>query len=376
MAAGVTLSRRLPQLDVGRLPRTRASRPYADGSCNDSPFTQVFSYNGFGRLSYSLGGVAGSGCSRTSGHGSCRLQSNSGRTRGSAPSASRPPGIASCTDRSATMPRAPAARQRWLPCGCSSCGAAAPRTDIRARRRRSCGSIWLVVTFGLLQRRPVLELLLPRRADSSRRRAAAAWARWRRGSDAGSRAVRARARRGDRRPPWPSPSRSSRATSACAPCHHRPPAVAVGLLAVVDARRRRSGAVDDSVWAVSVGPALAAVAMLLGTVWASGRSWWTRPAQPVRLALTRRPRVNARHPARARRHVPGRPEGSWRAVRRQGLPPRPGRRRLRDVGRRPASTSWPPVGSSCRSVDSPGACPAPSLAEFKRLVARGPHRHG
>ena len=28
----------------------QSSRPYVDGSCNDSLFTQVFSYNGFGRL--------------------------------------------------------------------------------------------------------------------------------------------------------------------------------------------------------------------------------------------------------------------------------------------------------------------------------------
>ena len=32
----------------------QSSRPYADGSCNDSLFNQVFSYNGFGRLGDAL----------------------------------------------------------------------------------------------------------------------------------------------------------------------------------------------------------------------------------------------------------------------------------------------------------------------------------
>ncbi len=42
----------------------QSSRPYVDGSCNDSLFSQVFSYNGFGRLGDALGGSAG--CNRQS----------------------------------------------------------------------------------------------------------------------------------------------------------------------------------------------------------------------------------------------------------------------------------------------------------------------
>jgi hypothetical protein len=141
-------------------------------------------------------------------------------------------------------------------------------------------------------------------------------------------------------------------------------AVTVGLLAVVvlGGSLRRG---HDSVWAVSVGPALAAVAILLGTVWASGLVVQARlgpfdsPEAPASVnAYTQR--VEATFPSDQRAL----------ALFVKGLP----RKQAADVLETSGAAGFYilatgreflPVGGFS------GRVPAPSLPDFIRLVAQG-----
>ncbi len=102
----------------------QSSRPYVDGSCNDSLFTQVFSYNGFSRL----GGNAldAAGCNHTSTYLVTSPTTRFGTA--SAPAASRHRGTACCGGPSATTTPGCCCRRSWRRSGSSCCGA-----DSRAR---------------------------------------------------------------------------------------------------------------------------------------------------------------------------------------------------------------------------------------------------
>ncbi len=141
--------------------------------------------------------------------------------------------------------------------------------------------------------------------------------------------------------------------------------VVVGLLAVgILVASLRPG--HGTVWAISVGPVLAAAAMLLGSAWASAAvvqatlGPFDSPFAPVA--------VN-RFSQEAAYDFPINAAGA-RDVRR----PRPGRTRPPTSSRPrawPASPSWPPGASSSPSAGSPGACPHRRWRNSERFVAEG-----
>jgi 4-amino-4-deoxy-L-arabinose transferase-like glycosyltransferase len=240
----------------------QSSRPYADGSCNNSLFTQVFSYNGFGRLSYSLGGL-GDGCSRTS---AWLLTSRSTSVNEGVGTF----GIAPSWDRLLSGPFGRDAAWLLLPAVVSALwlfflDRRAPRTDLR-RAAVMLWSVWLILTFlfftsGHFLNSYYLAALIPPVAALCGMGAWEAWQRRRLPAVRAALAVLAVA--------------TVAITVALVPGYVgvRPfvvgSAVVVGLAAVVVlVNSLRKG--HDSSRALMLGPILAGLAMLLGSFWASG----------------------------------------------------------------------------------------------------------
>jgi 4-amino-4-deoxy-L-arabinose transferase-like glycosyltransferase len=238
----------------------QASRPYVDGSCNDSLFSQVFSYNGFSRLGTS---ASTGGCSRPSAWliTQAAYANRTGVGTG---------GIGASWDRLLQGPFGHDAAWLLLPTVVAAVWLfvlrrRTPRTDLQ-RAALILWSVWLVVTFGFFSGGKFLNsyylaALIPPVAALCGMGAMAAWQRRR------LRSVRVAL--------IALTIATVAVTVALVPGYVGVrtsiigSAVVVGLLAVVVlAGSLRTG--HDSVWAVSVGPALAAVAMLLGTLWASG----------------------------------------------------------------------------------------------------------
>jgi 4-amino-4-deoxy-L-arabinose transferase-like glycosyltransferase len=240
----------------------RQSRPYVDGSCNDSLFHQVFSYNGFSRLGSTFAHQGG-GCSRTSTWliTLAAYANRSGAGTG---------GIGASWDRLLRGPFGHDAAWLLLPTVVAAVWLfvlrrRTPRTDIQ-RAALILWSVWLVVTFGFFSGGAFLNsyylaALIPPVAALCGMGALAAWQRRR------LRSVRVAL--------IALTMATVAVTVTLVPDYVGVrtsiigSAIVVGLLAVVVlAGSLRAG--HDSVWAVSVGPALAAGAMLLGTLWASG----------------------------------------------------------------------------------------------------------
>jgi 4-amino-4-deoxy-L-arabinose transferase-like glycosyltransferase len=238
------------------------SRPYVDGSCNDSVFNQVFSYNGFSRLGSTFA-HQGAGCSRTSTWliTLAAYANRSGVGTG---------GIGASWDRLLQGPFGHDAAWLLLPTVVAAVWLfvlrrRTPRTDIQ-RAALILWSVWLVVTFGFFSGGQFLNsyylaALIPPVAALCGMGALAAWQRRR------LRSVRVAL--------IALTIATVAVTVALVPGYVGVrtsiigSAIVVGLLAVVVlAGSLRAG--HDSARAVSVGPALAAVAMLLGTLWASG----------------------------------------------------------------------------------------------------------
>jgi 4-amino-4-deoxy-L-arabinose transferase-like glycosyltransferase len=238
------------------------SRPYVDGSCNDSLFNQVFSYNGFTRLGSTFAHQVG-GCSRTS---TWLINLGAYANRSGAGTG----GIGASWDRLLQGPFGHDAAWLLLPTVVAAVWLfvlrrRTPRTDIQ-RAALILWSVWLVVTFGFFSGGEFLNsyylaALIPPVAALCGMGALAAWQR--------------------RRIPSVRVALIALTVATVAVTVALVPGyvgvrtsiigstMVVGLLAVVVlAGSLRAG--HDSVWAVSVGPALAVVAMLLGTLWASG----------------------------------------------------------------------------------------------------------
>jgi 4-amino-4-deoxy-L-arabinose transferase-like glycosyltransferase len=238
----------------------QSSRPYVDGSCNDSLFTQVFSYNGFRRLGHPFGGSAG-----------CNLPSTYlvSASRYSVRHGFGTFGIAASWDRLLQGPFGHDDAWLLLPAAVAAVWLLVlqrrrPRTD-PLRAGVILWSAWLVLTFGSFSGLEFLNsyytaALIPPVAALCGMGAAAAWHRRRSRAVRGALAALAAA--------------TVAVSVALVPSYVglRPWIVAstvvVGLLAVgILVASLRTG--HDSLWAVSVGPALAAAAMLLGSAWAS-----------------------------------------------------------------------------------------------------------
>ncbi len=237
-----------------------SSRPYVDGSCNDSLFTQVFSYNGFGRLGDAFGSTTG--CNRSSTYLVTGLRYADRHGFGTF-------GIAASWDR---LLRGPLGHDdAWL---LLPAVVAAVWLLVRQRRRPRTDplraavilwSAWLVLTFGFFSGIQYLNsyytaALIPPVAALCGLGAAAAWHCRRSRAVRGALAALAAA--------------TVAVSVALVPGYVgvRPWIVAstvvVGLLAVgILVASLRPG--HATVWTVSVGPALAAAAMLLGSAWAS-----------------------------------------------------------------------------------------------------------
>jgi 4-amino-4-deoxy-L-arabinose transferase-like glycosyltransferase len=238
----------------------QSSRPYVDGSCNDSLFTQVFSYNGFSRLGDAFGSSAG-----------CNLPSTYLVTasRYSARHGFGTFGIAASWDRLLQGPFGHDDAWLLLPAVVAAVWLLVlqrrrPRTD-PLRAAVILWSAWLVLTFGVFSGIQFLNsyytaALTPPMAALCALGATAAWHRRRSRAVRGALAALAAA--------------TVALSVALVPGYVglRPWIVAstvlVGLLAAgILIWSLRAG--HDSVWTVSVGPALAAAAMLLGSAWAS-----------------------------------------------------------------------------------------------------------
>jgi 4-amino-4-deoxy-L-arabinose transferase-like glycosyltransferase len=238
----------------------RASRPYVDGSCDDSLFNQVFSYNGFSRLGAGLANTAG--CRRPSAYLLTLARYSNRESIGTS-------GIGPSWDRLLQGPFGHDAAWLLLPAVVAAVwlfvlARGAPRTDIR-RAAVLLWSVWLLTTFGFFSggrflNSYYLAALIPAVAALSAMGALAAWERRRRPAVRAALALLTIA--------------TVAVTIALVPDYVgvRPwvvgSAVVVGLLAVVVlGGSLRAG--HNSVWALGVGPALAALAMLLGSFWAS-----------------------------------------------------------------------------------------------------------
>ena len=238
----------------------QSSRPYVDGSCNDSLFTQVFSYNGFGRLGAAFGSTAG--CNRPSAYLLTAVRYSNQHGFGTFC-------IAASWDRLLQGPFGHDDAWLLLPALVAAVWLLVrqrrqPRTD-SLRAAVILWSAWLVVTFGFFSGIQYLNsyytaALIPPVAALCGMGAAAAWHRRR------SRAVRG--------------ALAALATGTVAISVALVPGYVglrtwivastalVGLLAVgILISSLRAG--HDSAWAVSVGTASAAAAMFLGSAWAS-----------------------------------------------------------------------------------------------------------
>ena len=239
----------------------QSSRPYVDGSCNDSLFGQVFSYNGLERVKSSL--LSSGGCS----HRSEYLLTIAAKAERSGIGTY---GIGASWDRLLHGPLGHDDAWLLLPALVAAIGLfvlqrRTPRTD-PLRGAVILWTGWLALTFALFSAAQFvnsyyLAALMPSVAALCGMGAAAAWHR------RTSRAVRAGL--------IALVVATIAVTVALIPGDVGIRAwilaslVTVGLLATgVLATSLRRG--HDSVWSLSVGPALAAVALLLGSFWASG----------------------------------------------------------------------------------------------------------
>jgi 4-amino-4-deoxy-L-arabinose transferase-like glycosyltransferase len=238
----------------------QASRPYIDGSCNDSLFAQVFSYNGFSRISGAR--LDSAACNHAS---AALLTASAFSVREGLGTF----GIAASWDRLLRGPFGHDDAWLLLPTLVAAVWLLVlrrhrPRRDL-LRAGVILWSVWLVLTFGFFSGIEFLNsyytaALIPAVAALCGMGAATAWHRRR------SRAVRGALAAVT--------AMTVAVGIALVPGYVgiRPWIVAssvlVGLLAVgILVASLRKG--HDSVWNVSVGPALAAAAMLLGSVWAS-----------------------------------------------------------------------------------------------------------
>jgi 4-amino-4-deoxy-L-arabinose transferase-like glycosyltransferase len=244
---------------VTLVPQT--SRPYVDGSCNDSLFAQVFSYNGFSRIGSSLFGAHG--CSHRSQYLLTSAIKSERLGYGTY-------GISASWSRLLTGPLGRDIAWLLLPAVVAAIGLfvlrrRTARTDL-LRGATILWTGWLVSAFAFFSASQFvnsyyLAALVPAVAALCGMGASAAWQRRR------SRAVR-----------WILAGlvvATVVITIALLPSGAGirdwiiGSLVVAGLLAtgVLVASLRRG---HDSVWSLSVGPALAAVALLLGSFWASG----------------------------------------------------------------------------------------------------------
>ena len=334
----------------------QSSRPYVDGSCNDSLFTQVFSYNGFSRLSGNA--LDAAGCNHTSTylvtytHYAIRHGVGTG-------------GIAASWDRLFRGPFGHDDAWLLLPAVVAAVWLLVlqrrrPRTDL-LRAGVILWFVWLVLTFGFFSGIEFLNsyytaALIPAVGALCGMGAAAAWHRRRQGTVRAALATVTAA--------------TVTAGIALVPGYVgvRPWIVAssviVGLLAVgILLGSLRAG--HDSAWNLSVGPALAAVAMLLGSFWASS----------VVVAATLSPFDSPYAPAAVNRHTQLAAAGFARemAALEKFVAPIPPSE-APDVLETSSATGYYimatgreflPVGGFS------GRVPAPSLAAFERLVAEG-----
>ncbi len=238
----------------------QSNRPYVDGSCNDSLFTQVFSYNGFSRLGGT--GLDAAGCNHPStylvtaaiysarhGFGTFAISASWDRLLR---------GPFGHDDAWLLLPAVAAAV--WL----LVLQRRRPRTDL-LRAAVILWSVWLVVTFGFFSGMSFLNsyytaALIPAVAALCGMGGAAAWHRRHVRAVRGALAAVTAA--------------TVAAGVALVPGYVgvRPYVVAssviIGLLAVgILLASLRAGRATQ--WSVSAGPALAATAMLLGSCWAS-----------------------------------------------------------------------------------------------------------
>jgi 4-amino-4-deoxy-L-arabinose transferase-like glycosyltransferase len=334
----------------------QSSRPYVDGSCNDSLFNQVFSYNGFGRLGGN--GLDAAGCSHTSIYLITYAVYAARHGIGTF-------AIAASWDRLLQGPFGHDDAWLLLPAVVASVWLLVlqrrrPRTDLR-RAGVILWSVWLVLTFGFFSGIEFLNsyytaALIPAVAALCGMGAAAAWHRRRQGAVRGALAAMTAA--------------TVAAGVALVPGYVgvRPWVVAssvvVGVLAVgVLLASLRAG--HDSAWNLSVGPALAAVAMLLGSFWASS----------VVVAATLSPFDSPYAPATVNRDTQQAAASfpSEMAALQKFVAPIP-ESEAADVFETSGTTGYYimatgreflPVGGFS------GRVPAPSLAEFERLVAEG-----
>ena len=187
----------------------QSSRPYVDGSCNDSLFTQVFSYNGFSRLGDTFGSLGGVQPSfdlpgdRIEVLGPARIRHLRHRP------VVGPAAAGSLRPRRAWLLLPAVVAAVWL----LVLQRRRPRTD-PLRAAVILWSAWLLLTFGFFSGIQFLNSYYT--ATLIRRwRHSAPWARPRRGTGVGAGPCAARSPRWRRRPSR-SPSRSSPVTSACA----------------------------------------------------------------------------------------------------------------------------------------------------------------
>ncbi len=238
----------------------KSNRPYVDGSCNDSLFTQVFNYNGISRLSYHLADKAG--CLPQSTWIKTLAVSSANQGLGTSsigPSWTRLLHGALGHDAAwLLLPAAVAAV--WL----FVLDRGAPRTDLR-RAAVILWAVWLVSTYVFFSRGHFLNsyylaALIPAVAALCGMGATAAWQRR---SLPAVRAVLALLA-----------VATVAITVALVPSSAgvRPWIVASAVLVALSAVFVLAGSLfrgHDSAWALSAGPVLAALAMLLGSFWAS-----------------------------------------------------------------------------------------------------------
>ena len=239
-------------------------RPYVDGSCNNSVFSQVFLYNGADRLNGKV--LDQPGCTPTA------RRRTTATTVGGAPTVALDKGparyLAGALGRDAAW--------LFIPAMVASVGILiARRRRPRTDPWRAAAVLWGVVDdphLGLLRRLPLPERLLPGRAGAA---------------DGGALRARPRPRLADMRartphwscPPssaqrfsagWPRRCPSSRAAPACG----RGSSATTLVLTALAARAWRiclaRTAADAAKWAARAALALGAAALLIGAAWASG----------------------------------------------------------------------------------------------------------
>ena len=334
----------------------QSSRPYVDGSCDDSLFNQVFSYNGFTRLGAGLANTAG--CSRPSAYLLTLVRYSNRESLGTG-------GIGPSWDRLLQGPFGHDAAWLLLPAVVAAVWLfvltrRSPRTDVR-RAAVLLWSVWLLVTYaffsaGQFLNSYYLAALIPAVAALCGMGASAAWEHRRLPAVRAALAVLAVA--------------TVAVTIALVPGYVgvRPwivgSAVMVGLLAVVVlSGSLRTG--HDSVWALGVGPALAMLAMLLGSFWASAvvvqarLSPFDSPYAPAS--------INA-NTQTAAANFPGFVQGIHDLV--DTVPPGT----AVDVFETSRTTGYYVLASGREFLPIggfTGVVPSPTLPAFKRLVAEG-----